>query len=139
MAALFLLNIYHKKDSFNLGKDSNGVSFDNRLGSELFSIKIHVNTSTSQDTTYIKKEDFDECTYIARTTLDSAQIFRDSMKRVNTESDRLTKEYLLKNSQNIDKKELFNTKIKFVKQAAESQNLQFEQLRYEAIINMHQV
>jgi hypothetical protein len=40
MAALFLLNVYYKNETFELGKDSMGLGFQRNLGSSLFSVEI---------------------------------------------------------------------------------------------------
>ena len=66
LSALFLLNIYFKKEFFDLGKDSKGNNLPHNLGSELFAIKVHPNGGLDQYYRPGKNDDFDECTYFVR-------------------------------------------------------------------------
>ncbi|WLT37666.1 hypothetical protein NON20_18230 [Synechocystis sp. B12] len=88
MAALYLLNVYYKDNRFELDKDSSGLTFDERQGSEIFSIKLHVNTSISVDGTYRKNVDFDECVYLLKATDETAEAVRVSIRNIekNTKS-----------------------------------------------------
>jgi hypothetical protein len=71
MAALFILNIYYKDESYFLEKDSKATSFPINLGSELFSIKLHKWSSYDGQHNYVKNKDFEECTYLSKYTDDS--------------------------------------------------------------------
>jgi len=75
MAALFVLNIYFKDQQFDLEKDSRAVDFPNSLGSNIFSIKLHVSNaiSVSSNGKYLKNDSFDESLYFSRATIDSLQ------------------------------------------------------------------
>ena len=67
MGALFLLNLYYKEDIIELA-DSNSGSFADNF-SELFNIKVHNwHGDKNSNDSYLKKEDFDECTYLIKWT-----------------------------------------------------------------------
>lgn len=158
MAALYMLNIYFKDDEFHLQKDSNAVNFDTGLGSEVFSIKLHVQSNVSTTGGYTKKTDFDECIYFTRATNDTAKIFSDSINDVNKKNQELTTQHMVKvipekiknrtdltaeNTGEIIKEiieeEKKNLGAKFLIQATRNQKIKFEQLRYESILNKNQV
>lgn len=67
LAALFLLNIYFKNETFDL-KDKNNDNFTKDF-SDLFEIKVHTwrGSGTSKDS-YMKNSDFDECVYFIKWT-----------------------------------------------------------------------
>ncbi len=70
MGALFLLNLYFKDDVFKLA-DINSEKFAENF-SDLFNIKVHKwNGDTNDYDSYLKKEDFEECTYLIKFTNDS--------------------------------------------------------------------
>ncbi len=73
LAALFLLNVYYRDFSQEIGEDKNGATFDNRLGSEVFSIKVQPYKNCGFDFSkrkihFGKTDDFEECTYLIKTT-----------------------------------------------------------------------
>ena len=88
MAALYLLNIYYRGLDFDFGKDSSGSSFNPNLGSSIFSVKLHSNTSINLGTDYIKNEDYDECSYLLRPTDETRQIVQETISAVNTETNK---------------------------------------------------
>lgn len=65
MAALFLLNLYYREDVFDLAKNNN-PGFAEKL-SDLFNVKVHTwRGDMNQGNSYLKHEDFDECTYLVK-------------------------------------------------------------------------
>lgn len=65
MAALFILNIYFKDESYELGKDSRATIFPTNIGSEIFSIKLDRWTSYNK-WEYSRWPDFEECIYFTK-------------------------------------------------------------------------
>ncbi len=63
LSALYLLNVYFKKEQFNIGKDSKGDDFSHNLGSKLFSIKVHPSGGFNQHFDISKDKNFEECSY----------------------------------------------------------------------------
>lgn len=70
MAALYILNIYYKKEAIPLGKDT-GVNFDASLGSSLFSVEFRVNVPHGPKGEYIKPNGFDIAVYYVDYTPES--------------------------------------------------------------------
>lgn len=70
LSALFLLNIYYKNETYDLG-DKNNDTFSDDF-SDLFAIKTHTWRGGSGDgeDSYMKKHDFDECIYLVKWTDD---------------------------------------------------------------------
>jgi len=157
MAALYLLNVYYKNDNFELDKDNSGSTFDERLDSEIFSIKLHANTSISADGAYTKNVDFDECVYLLKTTDETAEAARESIRKIEEKSKELTTAHMLKkiegeiqkatdltpdNAQSkieaIVKNEKERVGSQFFVQAARTERSSFSNLKYEAVINTNQ-
>lgn len=157
MAALYLLNVYYKDDNFELDKDSSGLTFDERLGSEIFSIKLHVSTNISVDCAYTKNVDFDECVYLLKATDETAEAARESIRKIDEKSKGLTTAHMLKkiegeiqkatdltpdNAQSkiedIVKNERERIGSQFLVQAARAESSSFRNLKYEAVINTNQ-
>lgn len=64
LAALYILNLYLRQQIIDLDRDPNGSEVDWGLGSKVFSVKIHPDSSGIEDDyKYVKKEDYDECIY----------------------------------------------------------------------------
>ena len=91
MAALFLLNTYFKDETFDLGRDSKGASFPDNLGSEIFSASVHKWFMYDESGVYGKKENFEECIYLTRMSLDS----REKIDKANQEADLAFKNLLI--------------------------------------------
>lgn len=157
MAGLYLLNIYYKDLVYNLEKDGTGTNFDNRLGSDLFSIKTHINQNISIDVDFSKNPDFEECVYIVRPTDETRVIVQNSLKAVMDKankkiSENLTSEIQKKLSEieiddGIELNEKLNefvdkTKTEFMHQVtrenASAIKKSSDGLRYEAILNKNQ-
>lgn len=67
MGALFLLNLYHRTDVFELS-GNNSTNFADNL-SEIFNIKVHKwRGEKNEKDSYVKHTDFDECTYLIKWT-----------------------------------------------------------------------
>jgi len=157
MAALYLLNVYYKGDSFELDNDTSGLTFDERQGSEIFSIKLHVSTNISIDGTYTKNADFDECTYLLKATDETAAAVRDSFKKIEEKGNKLMSAHMLESVQRklqlatgltaentqskieeIIKTEKEQIGSRFLEQAARSESTSFRNLKYEAVVNKNQ-
>ena len=94
LASLFLLNLYFMDRAYPLSTDLKAVSLDPRMGSDLFSVKIHTDNINITETSVINKQpDFDECVYVVQPIMDSITNVRDTLLRfnseVNAEKDRL--------------------------------------------------
>ncbi|WP_150565316.1 hypothetical protein [Pandoraea morbifera] len=83
MAALFVLNVYHRNETIKLGKDQAGLSFPLNLGSSLFSIELSNNPSHGPQGEFIKKPDFASSIYYVDRTPESGKIFQDSIAAFN--------------------------------------------------------
>lgn len=157
MAALYILNVYFKSDVFDLSKDSAGATFPISLGSDIFSIKLHISSQVNTNHTYTKKTDFDECLYLLRATEKTAKVFREGMELIEQEKNKLFFEHIAKNV--LAKKEKLGdlyligedfqkelievakkTAGNLFSQAARQHNItaKLTQLRYEAVINKSQ-
>ncbi|WP_028865664.1 hypothetical protein [Psychromonas aquimarina] len=84
LGALFILNIYFKRETFELGKDSKATIFPINCGSELFSIKIHNWSGADGNGVYQKREDFDESIYYVNWTQETGKEFQESMSNFNS-------------------------------------------------------
>ncbi len=88
LGALYILNIYYRGLYFSNVVDRTASNIDWSLGSELFSVKISPETSsTSVRKIYEKKEDYDEAIYLVKHTDDTAKtvinLFDDIQNEVN--------------------------------------------------------
>ena len=84
MAALFILNIYYKDDKFELEKNEKAIP--SNMGSDIFDIKIHQYSGYDGKHKYMKKEDFNECTYVIKQTSESEEIWKDAIKNFNSKN-----------------------------------------------------
>lgn len=152
LAALYLLNIYYKKDHFDLGKDSQATSFPINLGSEIFSIKLSKNISVDANGVYKKPDDFEETVYFSKWTDESAKIFNESTTAFNRKIQELTIkhpkfiEFIQKNDtskyqgKNIAWDALGQEAyINLTRQAMRLSPIKSDQLIYEAILNKNQI
>lgn len=94
LASLYILNLYYSNKTFILENDARAVSLDNRMGSDLFSIKTHVDKINITETSVIdKRPDFDECVYFVKPTDEGITNIRTVLKElqadVKIESDKL--------------------------------------------------
>lgn len=157
LSGLYILNIYYKGLSYSLNKDGTGTNFDGRLGSELFSIRIHINQSISAETAFPKNNDFEECVYILKPTDETREIAQNSLKILNEKINEkinanLTSEIQkrlsgiqISNHDDVQgelKKAIDKIKsdymIQVTKQNSSLLKTAFDGLRYEAVLNMNQ-
>ncbi|MBT9187403.1 hypothetical protein [Zobellia russellii] len=73
LAALYILNIYYKKETLELGSEPG--KFSGTLGSKFFSIKVHRNHSINQYG-IIKDKDFEQCTYFIAYTKEIKKVIQ---------------------------------------------------------------
>jgi hypothetical protein len=66
LAALFVLNVYHKNTNYLLGKNAN--DFDERLNSDVFAVKYSLCTGFNRDTNSSLNSKMDDCIYIVKGT-----------------------------------------------------------------------
>ena len=84
LAALYILNLYLRQQIIDLDRDPNGSEVDWGLGSKVFSVKIHPDSSGIEDDyKYVKKEDYDECIYLSRKTDETNRKAVEAMKKLN--------------------------------------------------------
>lgn len=157
LAGLYLLNIYYKGVIYNMDKDSTGTKFDNRLGSDIFSVKLHTDKSICVDKEYSKKVDFDECVYLSKMTDETRPGAVDFLKNVYQKAQEETNSNLgsevmkqltgikFFNKEEAEEKvnktvqEIRNNyTIKAMRHNAGSMKQIFSELRYEAVLNKHQ-
>lgn len=157
MAALYILNLYYKNNSYLLDKDSVGTNFDNTLGSSIFSVKLHINTSVSVGVVYSKKTDFDECVYLLKPTDETRDALQQKLIEINEKTTERTKanivEQLTNQLQGIQAttQEEISEKIKSIADKIKTDNMiqvarengqaivkTIEGLKYEAILNIQQ-
>lgn len=86
MAALFVLNVYHRNETIELGKDQAGLSFPNNLGSSLFSVELSASPSHGPQGEFIRKSDFSSSIYYVDWTPQSGKVFQDSVDAFNKEN-----------------------------------------------------
>jgi len=157
LGGLYILNIYYRDTIFQLEKDGNGTNFDSSLGSELFSVKLHVSQTISIDKDYTLNPDFDECIYLLKATDKTREDVQKSLKLINEKTNErvknnLTKEiqkHLLtikgsdkeeveKNLKDVISKIRSDIQIQVAKENGLKLKQTFENLRYEGIINKQQ-
>ena len=83
VSALYVLNIYKKEEKFELGKNRWGLTFDNSLGSSLFSVKLHFNKKSYSVHEYLKNSEFDECIYLSQSTKESTNKIHSYFQHMN--------------------------------------------------------
>ena len=155
LAALYILNLYYKNNSYVLDKDSTGTNFDSTLGSSIFSVKLHINAGGS--VVYSKKVDFDECVYLLKPTDETRDALQQKLIEINEKITERTKanilEQLTSQLQGIQAttKEEISEKVKSITDKIKTDNLvqvtrengrailkTIEGLKYEAIMNKQQ-
>jgi len=73
LAALYLLNIYFKDETYDLEKDSKATNLPINMGSDIFAIKIHKGAGFDEKGNISKNDDFDECVYLIKIKKDSQE------------------------------------------------------------------
>lgn len=157
LGGLYILNIYYRETTFNLDKDGTGTSFDTSLGSELFSVKLHVSQTISIDKDYTLNPDFEECIYLLKATDKTREDVQNSFKEINDKTNERVKtnltqeiqkhlstiqvtdkEEVEKNLKDVVSKIRSDIQIRVVKENGLKLKQTLESLRYEGIINKHQ-
>lgn len=157
LGGLYILNIYYRDTVFQLEKDGTGTNFDSSLGSELFSVKVHVSQSISIDKDYTINPDYDECIYLLKATDKTREDVQKAIKDINTKtSERIkknlnqelqkhlinlessTKEDVEKNLKDVIDKIKNDYTIQVAKENGLKLKQTFESLRYEGILNKQQ-
>lgn len=82
-SALYLLNIYYKDITIDLGYNFQRESFDNSIGSDIFNITSHMNQTVSIGKSFSKNPDFDNCTYLIKPTDESYLIAQKELSNLN--------------------------------------------------------
>lgn len=157
LAGLYVLNTYFREVHFDLKKDGTGTNFNSNLGSEIFSIKTHINRSITVHENFPKNLDFEECIYIIKPTDDTREFAQNSIEEMNAK----TKEKIMENVMDelhnrfkgieISSEDDFKEKtkkfideigvdysIKIGKENAHLMKKAFEGLRYEGVLNKNQ-
>lgn len=160
MAALFVLNIYYKSETFKLGNDSHGNSLKPSLGSELLSINISISTSEmnpsyAKDNTQLhgvrqRGKDYEKSVYFICQTEESSQKSWEELNKFAKNAEELAlknpvvQKFLADHAPNIpnnwilealpidEVKKIFNTVSSQVK-------IHHENQEYQAIINKNQI
>jgi hypothetical protein len=152
MAALYLLNVYYKKETIPLGKDSAGINFPINLGSTLFSVELAASPSHGSTGEYIRRDGFDIATYFVNWTEESGKVFQESVDafeahRVNLifQHPKLI-EYVTTND--ISKYQGSNLAwdvlgqdeyFRLVQQSFREVPIKSDQLEYEAVLNINAI
>lgn len=128
LSALYLLNIYFKGDTYELGNSSEAESFNPILGSSLFFVKIYknINGCNLNEATHLALSD--DCTYVVCATDETNKKIKDLLNGIEDEvvdgstknimdiagisvSGKYTKQEIVSRLSNIDIDALVSTKI----------------------------
>jgi len=157
MAGLYILNVYYKDTFYELEKDATGTNFDSSLGSTIFSIKIHVNSSIGINKDHEKNPDFEECVYILKPTDKTRMEVQNALKTINEKTNERLNSIIIDEVKkqfsglHVANQEEMQEKLKTSVEKVRSENMiqvarenahllkkSFEDLRYEAVLNKHQ-
>lgn len=157
LGGLYILNIYYRDVIFQLGKDETGTNFDSSLGSELFSVKTHINHEIRIHKNFTIHSDYDECIYVIKATDETRKDIQNLMKEFSDEANKRIKKNLKQETQKIIKKlqgsekeyvenilddEMDKLRTDYTHQVAIENGQKFKQkyetLRYEGILNKQQ-
>lgn len=84
LAALYVLNLYHRGDTYPMGTNPNISAIDQSFGSSLFSVSIHpVQSGVNVEGTYLKQENYDQCIYLVENEPKTKQNAIDKMTPVS--------------------------------------------------------
>jgi len=150
MAALYLLNVYYSNNSFDLEKDSKGLSLSPSMGSDIFSIVIAKYSGHDGDGNYIKGNDFAKSTYFINHTQETSEIFFDSMRKFQETVNEFaikhpkTQEFLkTADASKLKGNWLWDALgqddyVNVLRRAQQKAPIKGEQLKYEAVLNKNQ-
>lgn len=153
MGALYILNLYYRDQTFSIGYEQ-GNDFDNRVGSEMFSVIVFPATSVSfseyfNDTSIINnnRNNIDEAVYIKKYEEESIKKMYKAfctdheISKKNFINSQEIREFLVKNPnykiENIMKTCLDVGGIEFVNRIACRSNFQSVRGKVELIVNKH--
>ncbi|MGY5749396.1 hypothetical protein ACXHQO_23420 [Vibrio antiquarius] len=151
LGALFILNLYYKKEVFSLGKDSAGNTFSASCGSDLFSVLVHKQAGHDGNGVYIKTEDFDSSIYYVNWTHETGAEFQNSMNNMNKRINELFfkhpkfLKYISENNVKNYKGNLAwdalgqSEYVRILQQAQREFPIKSDQLEYEARVNLSDV
>lgn len=152
MAGLFILNIYYKDISFPCPTNLMD-NFDNSLGSQLFSVKIHPFPGIGLADTYRKQDDFDECVYLVHILQDSKKKFLETESKIRERRSQIIADLLMKeinekkvDFNNLEENERQSMVNKYVFDADIQAHREFQQeyssavhmFKYECALNKNQ-
>ena len=145
LGALFLLNVYNRDITFDLGVESNGSKFDTSLGSLVFSIEVHPFLGINDSGIYEKNQSFDRCSYLIRATSSSAAVVCKVFRSLNEHLKEAIKEHLMslaKSGKSIQASDVEEAKRQLMMPTARAHareiNVATSGMRYEAILNKGQ-
>ncbi|MBL8846380.1 MAG: hypothetical protein JNN24_11485 [Hyphomicrobium zavarzinii] len=90
MAALFVLNVYYKSDTFKLGKDATGVTFQRGIGSRFFSSELYVIPGYDAESNAFVHSEIEEAIYYLVQTDETRKAWRQFAERIHAEQSRRT-------------------------------------------------
>ncbi|MCD8288785.1 MAG: hypothetical protein LUC26_02580 [Prevotella sp.] len=151
LAALYILNLYYNDQSFDIGNDSVGKSFDANVGSSVFSVMVHPHTGINVSGTYNKGKNFEKCVYLVNATDKTLKVATDALKAINEDVVKKTIEQALK--EGVEPEDILigfknyytEHQIEILKQVLsdreKNKNLikSTTSLRYEAVLNRNQL
>ena len=124
LAGLFLLNLYYKNESIELGTDSKGIGFDASLGSKIFAVLPAKTLPVSTDENDEIENNNDEYVYIISPKKEDREKLRDKLleliDKINNDpspNKEFSEEYILQKVTEIDLEKIRN------------------ETKYEAILN----
>lgn len=146
LAALYLLNIYYRDSTVELGADSGGSKFDETCGSSLFSIVLHGFSGIGATGEYQRGSTFEASTYLVKATDKTAAPAIEAIGKINAETSREKVSAIVKavkeslaGREKLDKNKLSRiaseTMVRVARAHASELSRVFNGLRYEAILN----
>ena len=154
LAALYMLNLYYKNQSFKQGSNSNGNMFDASVGSSIFSVQIHPFPGIDASGEYNKNGDFEKCIYIIQATDNTKEQARMVLEDLNNKIMKKTlaqvEQDLSHIAESLSPDEIKTMIITSVKKHKEANNIPvakengailfkaFNAIQYEVVLNKNQ-
>ncbi|GGE37750.1 hypothetical protein GCM10007421_09460 [Halopseudomonas oceani] len=151
LGALFILNLYYKRETFSLGKDSAGNTLSANCGSDIFSILVHKQIGHDGNGDYMKNAEFDKSIYYVDWTHKTGAEFQKNMTAMNQRINQLFFQHpkilkyisehdVAKYEGNLAWDVLGQSEyVRILQQAQKEIPIKSEKLEYEARINLHDV
>lgn len=152
LAALYVLNVYHRNIEFVLGKNAN--DFDARLNSDVFAVKYALCTGYHADTDSSLRSNMDDCVYIVKGTDKTRPEYDNVMRKLMNDFKVETENQFRKYISSLSREEQNSlTEEDLANKFTEIQNSCFQntgrkmgtaisnavdKLRYEAVLNKSQ-